>query len=80
MRYVPTMSWNGRVAVLVILCACGATDSGQTRRYPEHRKLEEQRITDLEQQVTLVKALEKRVHDLEVIVWQLRQPASAPAQ
>ncbi len=62
--------------LMVVVMVCGACEPGGTERkprWPHHREIEEQRISDLEAKVT---QLEREVHRLEQ---QLQAPPTAAA-
>jgi len=61
-----------RVLVALVLCAsCAAQMDRESRRWPDHRKIEEKRISDLESQVA---TLQLRLHELENELIALRNP------
>jgi hypothetical protein len=69
-----------RLMGVVVVCALAGCEHKQSNRWPDHRQLEEARISALEKQIVEIKALEKRIHDLEAAAAgpAVRDGSSAP--
>jgi hypothetical protein len=81
MRISSMGQWAVAVVVLVALAACGERSRPEVR-WPEHRKMGEKRISDLEAYAgTLrpqIQRLEERIAELEKQVKKQREAVPAP--
>jgi hypothetical protein len=65
------------VTILAVSACAGMTPD--TKRWPGHRKIEEDRISKLEMQMSQIGELEKRIQELEAMIRELRAgPARSP--